>query len=569
MKHIYNQLTKLAALSCLVVALLIGLAAPTSAAFPGTDGEIAYGTVDIDFDAETITQRIARVSSAGTLLPDIFTHQLPFSEIATYGVLALTPSYSADGQKIAFGAMTDINDDTGLATMTIYSANADGSSRQVVRTYQLNTSNGEGCVPYAFSLNPDGTKLVYSEYCSNEEFNVATIHTDGTGYQILFAGTINNDARHTCYSYPKYSPDGSKIAFNQMDEDGSSITIANADGSEPSTLVEVNTNMFCDGKQTTSHFMGAIVEGFASPLDWSPDGEAIVYVSSPPEGNSLHSDIKVATLGRVVTTIDEAVMVYDNDAGGYIGRMTVAPQFTPQGRVIFKEIGYSEDQKTVRIVTINRQGGDRKVVLAKQGSSEDFLLLYDFITPTVRPVSQPSNSSPNQTTLPNAKNGHPILLQTPDGTDLTCSSTTKESGLSLQDDTYDYPLGLVEFCFDTAEQNNEVSLTFVTDLKPTQVIARKHNPDTSTFFDIPNATITQTQYHNQPALQLTYTIEDNGELDLDPITGQIKDPVGLALRAGGLAETGSNAAVLLYTAATIVLIGASGLARYRHHSSSR
>ncbi len=142
--------------------------------------------------------------------------------------------------------------------------------------------------------------------------------------------------------------------------------------------------------------------------------------------------------------------------------------------------------------------------------------------------------------LTNPQSSAPILLQTPNATTITSSSTSKESGLSITDAAYDYPSGLVSFSFDTSELDNEVSLTFVTDKTPTQVVPRKYNPTTNAYFTIPGAVITETTYNNQHALKLTYAITDNGDLDLDPDTGQIADPVGLAVQTTGSANTGLN-----------------------------
>lgn len=128
----------------------------------------------------------------------------------------------------------------------------------------------------------------------------------------------------------------------------------------------------------------------------------------------------------------------------------------------------------------------------------------------------------------NAENGKPIKLITPDGTTITCHSSVKESNLSVQDAGYQYPVGLVDFCFSTTEGSNEVVLIFVTDLKPDQVTARKYNPATNTYSNVSGVSITETAYEGQHALQAAYTIQDNGPLDLDPDEGEIADPIGLA-----------------------------------------
>ncbi len=138
----------------------------------------------------------------------------------------------------------------------------------------------------------------------------------------------------------------------------------------------------------------------------------------------------------------------------------------------------------------------------------------------------------NTTTPPNAENsktiGNTISLTTPEGTTITCNSV-EEPDANHPDAAHSYPLGLVNFCFDTPDGDNQVTLIFVTNFTPSQVVARKYNPLTQTYAMIENATITETVHNGQHALQLTYTITDNGPLDLNPEVGAITDPVGLAV----------------------------------------
>ena len=178
-------------------------------------------------------------------------------------------------------------------------------------------------------------------------------------------------------------------------------------------------------------------------------------------------------------------------------------------------------------------------------------------------IEQAPQEPSNHTILPNSEDSKSILLESPEDTTLTCSSSLKESTNTKQDTKYSYPLGLVDFCFDTTTQSNQVSLTFVTDLKPNQVVARKYNSTNGTYFDIPNATITETTLDGKHALKLTYNIEDNGTLDLDPATGSIKDSVGLAVLASedDLASTGQSRATLLTMAIVSFIIGGFVLGR--------
>ena len=140
--------------------------------------------------------------------------------------------------------------------------------------------------------------------------------------------------------------------------------------------------------------------------------------------------------------------------------------------------------------------------------------------------------SPSTTTatFSNVSNGASISLTTPSGTNITCATSESEASLSKQDNGYSYPLGLVNLCFTTASTNNQVSLTFVTNLTPSQVVARDYNTATETYTNVSGAVIAETTYNGQPALQLSYNLADNGPLDSNPATGAITDPVGLAVQ---------------------------------------
>lgn len=178
-------------------------------------------------------------------------------------------------------------------------------------------------------------------------------------------------------------------------------------------------------------------------------------------------------------------------------------------------------------------------------------------TTTTNPSLKSPASSASQFSL------RPITITTPAGTNISSSNTVTEAFLGTQDPGYQYPLGLVNFSFATTQTDNQVTLTFVTDLKPNQVKPRKYNSDTKTYTDIKDYTLTETTVNGQHALVLTYTITDNGDLDLDKTTGVINDPVGLAVTNdtySRLANTGQNTilatviAGAMITASTAMLL---------------
>ena len=146
---------------------------------------------------------------------------------------------------------------------------------------------------------------------------------------------------------------------------------------------------------------------------------------------------------------------------------------------------------------------------------------------------------PNPTvTFDDAENGNTVTLTTPSGTTITCHSSVKESNLANKDAAYSYPNGLVDFCFSGADLSNEITLLFVTDLKPNQVAVRKYNPGTGKYSTVSEAVITEATLGGKHALQITYTIVDNGPLDTDPDVGEVADPVGIGVIDVGVPNTG-------------------------------
>ena len=168
--------------------------------------------------------------------------------------------------------------------------------------------------------------------------------------------------------------------------------------------------------------------------------------------------------------------------------------------------------------------------------------------------------------LTNAVDAAAVAITMPSGTDITCASSQTEASQTQQDGNYSYPLGLIKLCFTTPAVNNQVTLTFVTNLKPAQVVARHYNATTGTYSSLDGASITQTTLGGKAALQLTYTIADNGALDEDSAVGAIADPVGLALSIAPSTGYGTpNTSSLLATTFGAVgsILVAAGFALHR------
>ena len=121
-----------------------------------------------------------------------------------------------------------------------------------------------------------------------------------------------------------------------------------------------------------------------------------------------------------------------------------------------------------------------------------------------------------------------IRITLPSADNISALQSVASAG---NDSKYSYPLGLVNFTFSTtAGATVPVTLTVQTSLTPSQVVARKYNPNTQQYATIPGAVVTAATLNGQPALQIAYNITDGGPLDEDSTAnGVIVDPVGLAV----------------------------------------
>jgi N-acetylneuraminic acid mutarotase len=164
----------------------------------------------------------------------------------------------------------------------------------------------------------------------------------------------------------------------------------------------------------------------------------------------------------------------------------------------------------------------------------------------------PVTAASTTATLTSPVSGKPIIVSTPDGTDLTCSSATSEASLSAQDTSNDFPVGLVSFCYTTNAPSNQVTITFVNNLSPSQVSLRHFNSTTNTYSTVTGASFSSTTHNGEPAVQATYTIVDNGPYDTDPAVGSVSDPVGLVATPSA-PNTGVSSQSLLVPALALII----------------
>jgi Tol biopolymer transport system component len=158
---------------------------------------------------------------------------------------------------------------------------------------------------------------------------------------------------------PSWSPDGRWIAFTTWDNPGRGhVWKAPADGGEPVRLTRVAGE-------------------YLHPV-WSPDGRELVIVRGPgvyaPGFTWAHNPwYEIALLSsdggepRTLTRVSRPRFFY----APYETRLEIArPSFGPDGRIFFPEHREQEDGFVTDLVSIDRNGGDRKVHASFQNAED-------------------------------------------------------------------------------------------------------------------------------------------------------------------------------------------------------
>lgn len=543
-KSIALKLTTIISMSVLLVSIAPSAA---QAAFPGSDGPVYYfslASMEEGFSMSSINLNGSSES------------------VVKAGLAASKDlTWSSGGNKMAWSGVVE-----GEQVSNIFIADHNGSNTfNLTNITDIEGPNGYGKGAQMPRFSPDGSKIIYAETFefSDTACGLYIINTNGTGRQPVL------EVEDECFFAPSFSPDGTRVAYfarDVLNEGTKTLYVMDANGTNQQPLVSG---------------LHAHLDGVAS-VDWSPGGSQILFTDSNASPGMDETTIGVVSAeGGAPTYIRTFESEPVGEAGLYIKTYRF-PQFTPSGRIIFSELEGTltvteegvEFSGSASLKTMNSTGGGELTIQQFSadvtGEEQIGVSFNKYIYPAIRPLHvDPEPEASNEVTLSNAESGGLVTLQTPENTGITCSSSIKETAVTAQDAAYKYSLGLVEFCFDTEQEDNEVSLIFTTDLKPGQVVARKYNSVNQTFFDIEGASITETTHDGQPALQITYTITDNGQLDLDPTVGTIKDPVGLAIRddAGSLAASGQSVFyVVIYGLMATGLLGGfmlTGFLRYK------
>jgi Tol biopolymer transport system component len=227
-----------AALAVLVLVLMLAVGTkPAEAAFPGTNGKIAFSS-NRDGNPE-----IFAMNPDGTGLEQLTDN----SKTDWY------PAWSADGSWMAYTSYPEFEAE-------IYMRSCGGGGGGFVQTLRLTKNTASDTEP---TFNPDRTKIAFvsnRDGGGNYEIYVMdTADTDGNENGDNQTNLTNNPAID---SQPAWSPDGTKIAF-QSDRDGNNrqVYVMDADGTDPVNL----TNN------------AAAYDGYPN---WFPDGTKIAFARS-------------------------------------------------------------------------------------------------------------------------------------------------------------------------------------------------------------------------------------------------------------------------------------------------
>lgn len=224
----------LAAMGAAMVALAVVQTKPAKAAFPGSNGAIAFTCAS--------NNQLCRMS------PDGF----GLTQISSSVSNAFQPDWSADGKKIVF-VEEDFSED-------IYWTNWDGSGEKRLTSTVASDDTDPAFFP---NLSPNQYTIAFTSDQSGGDLDIIKMTVDGTGAITDGPTALTTSAAND--SQPAVSPNGKKIAFTSNRGGNVDIYVMKANAPESSTNKPVKLT-----RNTASD----------SYPEWAPSGKKLAFESN-------------------------------------------------------------------------------------------------------------------------------------------------------------------------------------------------------------------------------------------------------------------------------------------------
>ena len=217
--------------------LLLALAAPAHAAFPGANGKIAFQRSQ---PAGSTQIHVADADGSSRV-------QVTRPQHYMYGTDGfIQPSFSADGTKVV------VMGSSGGSLWTVY---ANGAQLKKLDASLTNSMSSEHP-----SWSPDASRIYFALAEMPPDPQQGPVYKGIHSVRASDGGDLRQHTNGVDFD-PVVSPDGSKLAFSRNPDGGSGqLLVANADGSNAAVI-----------------YSSESMDGYPSNADWSPDSQRIAF----------------------------------------------------------------------------------------------------------------------------------------------------------------------------------------------------------------------------------------------------------------------------------------------------